>query len=256
LLLAELVAAFTLLTRLPVGWLLRRRAPGSFADSVWAYPVAGAAVGGIAAAAYWACDELGLPPAVAAVWALAAGLLATGALHEDGLADTADGLGGGRSRVRKLEIMRDSRIGSFGALALVLSLAARGTAIAAIAGPGRVAAALVAAAAVGRGAMIVLLLLLSPARTDGLAAGLRTASRWRAALGLALAASVAFALLPAGPALWACAGGLAAALMLAWLARRQIGGYTGDVLGATSVLGECVVLGLLAASRTGWPVSR
>ena len=239
-----------LLTRLPVGW-LSRRPPGPFADSVWAYPVVGAVVGGICAGMYTACRAGGLPPGVATVWALAAGVLATGGLHEDGLADTADGLGGGRSRARKLEIMRDSRIGTFGALALLLTLAARGAALAAIGQPGRVAVALVAAAALGRGAIVVLLLLLQPARADGLAAGLRTvrasrATGGRAALGLALAAAVAFALLPAVPALRSVLGALAVALVLGWTARRQLGGYTGDILGAASVLAECVVLALLA----------
>jgi adenosylcobinamide-GDP ribazoletransferase len=236
---AELAGAFMLLTRLPAGWLAGGRAPAAFADTVWAYPVVGAVVGGIGGAAYWACCRLGLPPAVGAVWTLAAMLLATGALHEDGLADTADGFGGGRTRDRKLEIMRDSRIGSFGALALMLSLAARGAAIAALATPGHVIAALIAAGALGRGAMLVVLLLLPPARADGLAAGLGASRIGRVATGLLLAAVAAHAF-------WAGIAAVLAALAMAWTARRQIGGYTGDVLGATSVVTECVVLSLLA----------
>jgi len=235
-----------LLTRLPVGWLAAGRAPAGFADAVWAYPIVGAVVGAIGGVAYWGCARLGLPPSVGAVWTLAAMLLATGALHEDGLADTADGFGGGRTRERKLEIMRDSRIGSFGALALVLSLAARGTAIAALATPGHVAAALVGAGALGRGAIVVVLLVLPPARVDGLAAGLGARGFGRSAVGLALAAAVA--VMCAVPL-----AGVAAtvvALAMAWTARKQIGGYTGDVLGATSVATECVVLSLLARVST------
>ena len=95
----DLAAAFMLLTRLPVGWLARRHAPGAFGDSVWAYPLAGAAVGGVAAAIYAGCHRLGLPPAVCAVWALGGLVLASGAFHEDGLADTADGIGGGRTHL-------------------------------------------------------------------------------------------------------------------------------------------------------------
>src|ERR1019366_4569859 len=109
-----------LLTRLPVGWFSGTQAPAGIADAVWAFPIAGAVVGGIGGGVFWGCSALGLPPAVAAVWTLVATLLVTGALHEDGLADTADGFGGGRTREQKLEIMRDSRIGSFGALAVML----------------------------------------------------------------------------------------------------------------------------------------
>ncbi len=239
----ELAAALMLLTRLPVGWLAR--GPVLFANSVWAYPVAGAVVGGLAAAVYAACHALGMPPALAAVWALGAGVLATGGFHEDGLADTADGLGGGRTRERKLEIMRDSRIGSYGALALLLSMAARGAALAAIAQPWRVAAAMIAAAALGRGAIIVVLLATGPARPDGLAAALRDLPTGRAALGLALPTIAALLLLPALAALAAIGGALLAALLLAFAARRQLGGYTGDVLGAAAVAAECAALSLL-----------
>jgi adenosylcobinamide-GDP ribazoletransferase len=232
-----------LLTRLPVRWLARGQAPAELADSVWAFPLVGAIVGGIGGAAYWAFFRLGLPPAVAAVWTLAVLLLTTGALHEDGFADTADGFAGGRTPEKKLEIMRDSRIGAFGALALMLSLAARGTAVAALAAPANVAAALVALGALGRGAILVVLLVLPPARADGLAAGL-TPRFGRSAVGLASAA-----LLPlACGAAWACLAAVAVAVLLAWTARQQIGGHTGDVLGATSVATECVVLSLLAAT--------
>ena len=96
--------------------------------------------------------------------------LATGGLHEDGLADTADGFGGGRTPGRRLEIMRDSRIGSYGAMALLSAFAVRGVAIAAIAEPARVAAALVASGALGRGAILLVLRLAPPARADGLSA--------------------------------------------------------------------------------------
>ncbi len=243
---AELAAAFMLLTRLPVGWLARGRMPAEFADAVWAFPLVGAVVGGIGGAAYWLAARLGLPPGVAAVWTLAAMLLATGALHEDGLADTADGFGGGRTRERKLEIMRDSRIGSFGALALMFAMAARGAALAAMAVPGHVAAALVAAGALGRGAILILVLTLPPARADGLASGLRGRAWGRCGFGLALAGVAGLALPPFGSAVWTCGAAALVGLALAWIARRQIGGYTGDVLGAASVLAECAVLALLS----------
>ncbi len=204
-------------------------------------------MGGIGGGAVWLCARAGLPPPVAAVWALAAMIVTTGALHEDGLADTADGFGGGRTRERKLAIMRDSRIGTFGALALLLSLAVRGASVAALASPGAATAALVAAGALGRGAIVLVLLLLAPARTDGMAAGLGTRRVGRGAAGIGLAALIAVALLPTGTALRLCGAALVMALALCWLARRQIGGHTGDVLGAASVATECAVLSLLAA---------
>ncbi len=199
---------------------------------------------------FWAGDVLGIPATIGAAWTLAASLLLTGGLHEDGLADTADGFGGGNTPARKLEIMRDSRIGSYGALALMLSLGIRGASVAALRQPEAVFAALVAAGALGRGALIGLLCLLRPVRQDGLGASLGRIRPLACAAGLALAIGCAMA--PGG----AC--GLAAittasfsTLIVAALAWRQIGGYTGDVLGAGEQVVECVVLTILAglASR-------
>jgi adenosylcobinamide-GDP ribazoletransferase len=245
-LLGELVAAFMLLTRLPVGRFGCVRADNAFAGAVWAYPIVGVAIGAIGAAVYILSAEIGMPPAFAAICAIAAMALATGALHEDALADMADGFGGGRSRAQKLEIMRDSRVGSFGVLALVLSVAARAAAITSIAVPSKVAMALIGTGSLARGAMLVLVIFLPPARADGLGAGLRTTGRARALVGLTLSATVAFLLLPPAAAATATATAAFAAFCLSALAWRQIGGYTGDVLGAAEVIAECAILGLLA----------
>ncbi|MBV9758851.1 MAG: adenosylcobinamide-GDP ribazoletransferase, partial [Alphaproteobacteria bacterium] len=120
--LRDLVRAFALLTRLPTP---SHRGEGAVAGCVWAFPIVGATVGAIGAAAYWLACGVGMKPALAAVLALAAQVVATGGFHEDGLADTADGFGGGTTPAEKLAIMRDSRIGTFGVLALVLVLALR-----------------------------------------------------------------------------------------------------------------------------------
>ncbi len=224
-----------LLTRLPVG---RAVPAGAGAAGVWAYPLVGVAIGVIGGAVYWAAHRLGLPPAVAAIGAVGAMVLSTGALHEDGLADTADGFGGGATVARKLEIMRDSRIGSFGAVALMLSLGLRVAALAALGDPGRVAVALVAAGMLGRAAMVGMMLALPPARPDGMAASLGPVPFVPAGAGFAIAGLCV--LLPhGGRALLAAvlAGGA-----MVWLARRQVGGHTGDVLGATEQAGECAVL--------------
>jgi adenosylcobinamide-GDP ribazoletransferase len=232
----ELATAFMLLTRLPLGRLVVT-VPAAGAD-LWAYPIVGAVVGFIGGLAFWAAHRLGLPPSVAAICAIAGSVLATGALHEDGLADTADGFGGGATRARKLEIMRDSRIGTFGAVALVLSLALRVAALAALADPGRVAVALIAAGMLGRGAMIGVMLALRPARPDGMAAALGPVRIGPAVVGLGIAG--ACVLLSHG--VHALLGAVLAGALMVCLARRQIGGYTGDILGATEQAAECAVL--------------
>ncbi len=126
--------ALQFLTRLPV------RVPepwpeGALARSVPMFPLIGLLIGVAGALAFTIASWLGLPPALAAVLAVAVQVLSTGGLHEDGLADLADGFGGGRTREEKLEIMRDSHLGSFGAIALILALLARTGAIVALAQP-------------------------------------------------------------------------------------------------------------------------
>ena len=228
---AELVGAFTLLTRVPVG-----RLAGSHpqpAECVWAYPIVGAAVGLAGAMVLLAAMAAGMPQGLAALWALATTVLLAGGLHEDGLADTADGFGGGRTPERKLAIMRDSRIGSYGALALVFSVAIRAVAIGVAPRP---LLLLVLAGALGRGAMLLPLLLLRPARPDGMAAPLAASGRTRVLAGLALAA------VAAGLAPGAGAAALAAGLAVTAIAYRQIGGYTGDIFGATEQAAEACAM--------------
>ena len=229
----ELAGAFMLLTRLPIGRLSTAQSPP--AACIWAYPLVGAAIGTIGAAMF-ALARLVLPPSIAALLAITATLLATGALHEDGLADTADGFGGGATPQRKLDIMRDSRIGSYGALALMLSLALRVTAIATLASPAMGAYALIAAGALGRLAMLVPLWRLTPARQTGLGAALGRPAARTLIIGLVCAAPFA---VPAPATMLAALG---AGAIMTGLARRQIGGYTGDVLGATEQLAEAAIL--------------
>ena len=139
----ELKTGLAYLTRLPV------RAPSPAGEELirasWTFPVIGAGIGAFGAIAYWLALALGLPPFIGATLAVAATLLLTGALHEDGLADTADGFGADASRERTLAIMRDSQIGTYGAIALVLSLLLRASALGSIADASLVVAALIAA---------------------------------------------------------------------------------------------------------------
>jgi len=244
--LAELHLAVMLLTRLPAGRMAEAPAIGA---AVWAFPLAGALVGGIAAAVLATALALGVAPALAAGLALSASVLATGGLHEDGLADCADGFGGGRDRARKLEIMRDSRIGSYGGLALILSLGLRWQALAILAGeqPAFAPAALIALAMSSRAGLGFALLWLPAARSDGMGKSAAGTSFARAVLGLGLA----------GLGLGLLVGPQAAALVLAVqigvqvtftrIALRQIGGQSGDVLGAMQQLAE--IAGWLALAR-------
>lgn len=205
---------------------------------MWAYPLIGSGVGALVAATIRAGAALGVPPLPAAALALAAGALFTGGLHEDGFADTVDALSGGRTAERRSAILRDSRIGAHGALALGLVVLVRASALAALPAPGVVPAA-VAASVIARTAILPVLLLARPARSDGLGASLATAGRRRAVVGIALGVALACPLAP-----WRAivAGLLAGAGFAVWAARRRFGGYTGDLLGAAAILGETVSL--------------
>lgn len=243
----DIVAAAIFLTRLPLRW-RGEWPPGQHASAQRAFPIVGAGIGLAGGAAYLVAHGVGLPPVLAAIAAVGVQALLTGALHEDGLADMADGLGGGGDRDRKLEIMRDSRIGSYGAIALMLGLAARIGAIAAIDDPAATAAALVASGAASRALLPSLTRYFEPARRDGIAA-----TAGRPTLGIALTAgglAILVAVLTTGGVGVAAIGvAAAAAFGLGWIARRQIGGYTGDVLGAAQQAAEIFFLLTLVACR-------
>ena len=236
----ELSAAILFLTRLP----LPRHAPedGAVARGAWAFPLAGFVVGLIAAVVYAIAHALVLFPWPPAALAIAATLLVTGCLHEDGLADTADGFGGGDTRARKLDIMRDSRIGTYGVCALAISLLIRTDAIASLTETGLVAAALIAAHSGGRAAMAAVMFFLPPARSDGLSftAGQPSAARAALAAGIGFLI-VLFCLGPAHAVVAVIVVAIVIALV-AWLSLRQIGGQTGDVLGAVEQVSEIAIL--------------
>jgi adenosylcobinamide-GDP ribazoletransferase len=244
-LLDDLAAAFMLLTRLPVGW--ATHGARDLARTVWAFPIVGLVVGGLGGVAYWLAHGLGVPSFLGGCWAIATMLLATGGFHEDGLADTADGFGGGRTVARKLEIMRDSRIGSYGAIGLILSMLMRVGAVASLARPHAVAIALILAAMLARAGIILILILLRPARPDGMAAAMADIPRRSVWIGLGLAGIAPFICLPFSSALIVVVVAVCAALAVARMAHRQIGGHSGDVLGAGAMTVECVVLTALTS---------
>ncbi|WP_323765153.1 adenosylcobinamide-GDP ribazoletransferase [Marinovum sp.] len=233
--LAEVQLAVMLLTRLPAGQTFG--AVPELVAARWAFPAVGALIGGLTWAGFAGAAALGAPPAIAALLALALLALLTGALHFDGLADYADGIGGGRDRAHALEIMRDSRIGSYGVLAMIVVAGLWAVSVAEAA-PGPLD--FIVAAVLSRAAMVALQEALPPARADGM--GRRAAGRSRAArCVLAILALVALVLWP-WPLL-AC--GLVTAL-IGWQARRRIGGQTGDVLGAAQLVSETAIWVTLA----------
>jgi adenosylcobinamide-GDP ribazoletransferase len=244
----DLKIAVLFATRLPLAH-ARAITGADVARATWALPLAGAFIGALGAAVYWLAHAAGLAPLAAAALALAATLLVTGCLHEDGLADTADGFGGGATRERKLEIMRDSRIGTFGTCALILSLLLRGAALASLADPVLVAPALIAAHAAARATMPGLMWLVPQARPDGLAADAGRPPRASVVAAGLLAAIALVVALGGTTAIIAVLLLLAAIAIMAWLCRRQIGGQTGDVLGALEQVGEILVFLTASAHR-------
>ncbi|MDX7952310.1 adenosylcobinamide-GDP ribazoletransferase [Lichenihabitans sp. Uapishka_5] len=250
----QVLGAARFLSRLP---LPETAAPlPSLAVTLRAAPVAGLLIAAGPALVLVLAARFGLPSLAVAALAIAALVVVTGGLHEDGLADVADGFGGGRTVTRKLAIMRDSRIGSYGALALGLALVLRVAALQGLigrVGPGAAALVFLGAAAWSRGLMLLPLDLLPPARADGLgqAAGADGPSGLAAAL---LGAGLLGAALPA----CGCADGLqilaallasaAAALGVTRLARHHIRGVTGDLVGAGQQAAEVTYLLVLSAT--------
>jgi adenosylcobinamide-GDP ribazoletransferase len=230
--LAEVRLAVMMLTRLPVGR-LQDPAP-SLAEARWAYPLVGLIVGLIAWGVHSLSLWLGASPTLAAVAALGAVILPTGAMHQDGLADFADGIWGGQDKARRLEIMRDSAIGSYGVLALILCCAVWIAALTQLGGQAGMLSFL-AVGVLSRIAMTVCSATMPLARTDGL--GVLSSggdTSWMLWAGLAF---VVILMLGWHGVIVLAVVTLVATIVAA-IARRRIGGQTGDVLGAVQFLSE------------------
>lgn len=244
---AEFLIALQFLTRLPVpdpGW-----TPGRMAASTRWHPAAGAVIGGLVALAYLIASAA-FPPVVAVLLSTAFGLLLTGAFHEDGFADACDGLGGGMTRERALEIMRDSRLGTYGAAGLGLMLAGKVAALSALPETA-VFWGLIAGHAASRASSVQVIATSTYVRDHGtgkpVAEGLDAAGLRFAAVSGALALVPLVLAVGAG----AVAAGVAGLVVGHWLMRRRferrLGGYTGDCLGAVQQCSELgFYLGLLA----------
>lgn len=238
----DIATALALLTRIPVRAGFERSA-----QSAWAFPLAGLAVGLVAGAVATIAGWFGLGAGLIAGFALAALVITTGAMHEDGLADCADGFWGGFDRARRLEIMRDSRIGAYGVLALILALLLRFTALSSLAHEDVIVTGMIAAAMLSRAAMPYLMALLPHARQDGLSVTTGRPPRDAASLGAVIAFLLSWIVVGFVPTILASSAIVATTYAVARIAKTKIGGQTGDVLGATQLLGEIVALTVFTA---------
>jgi len=241
---ADIAICVVFFTRLPmVDFEARDRKLG---DAIWAAPLVGVVIAIIGLFVLTVASAFGVPRWPAAALALAATMLATGCLHEDGFADVADGFGGGKTQERKLEIMHDSRLGTYGAVALVMSVLVRWSALAAIGPSVELLCALIAAHVASRAVFAELIRDTPLAVQSGLAASVGPVSRDTARIALGFGAA---GLLFLG--LWGaiCAAVFTAAVVIAFrtLCLRQIGGLNGDTLGAAQQLAEITILVVASA---------
>jgi adenosylcobinamide-GDP ribazoletransferase len=239
--LTGLLAAIQFLTRIPIRL---RREPDVAASVAW-FPVVGAligaAIGGVAAGLWFLVS-----PAVAASVAVMFGVLITGAFHEDGLADVADAFAGGTTIERRLEILKDSRHGSYGVAALCGSIVVRIVCLGSISGPAAMFASAVAAHAIARGAAVGLMGAAPLATHEGLGADYGQATTRGRAL-----TAVVLGLVIGGVAVGWWAAALATVVVVTivavrWLAMRKIGGISGDVLGTCEQVAECLAFVVLS----------
>lgn len=248
----DMARSIAFLSRLPVPSRFFEGHDGSVSRACRSFPLAGAVVALPSALLLWLMGENSHASLLASFLALSLSALLTGGLHEDGLADSADGLFGGRDRDHALGIMKDSRIGSFGVIALLASFGIRGAALAALitAFDGATAcAALIAAAAFSRSLMVWHWADLPPARANGTAVAMgqpeRASVRTALGLGIILSLPLLFASGALSATILALLAAAGAALLFARYVRQKIGGHTGDTIGATQQITEMALLAAL-----------
>lgn len=254
---SAVLAVLRFYSRLPVPvlrWEANPHAMPDFSRDIWALPIAGAVIGATGAGLGFLALLTGIAPMIAAAITIATLVMITGAFHEDGLADCCDGLFGGATIERRLEIMKDSRIGTFGAAGLVLSLLARVLALGELIrllGPAAMLL-VIGIAACSRPLALIPVVMMPPATRTGLAARVPMPGR----IGLAVSILVGLALLflaammvqiDIGAVVAAISAGIAVLLVMR-LARQKIGGHTGDVLGACQQVAEIALLIALSAA--------
>lgn len=239
--------AFAFLTIVPVP-VRDEASDADLANARYAFPLVGLAIGLVLAALSLALARLAFPPGVAALLLILTGVVLTGALHLDGLADTADGLFLGGGPERRLGAMRDPHIGSFGTVAIVLLLLGKYAALSAFADQAR-SVPLLLASVLGRTLILVAAGSAPYARPQGTGRIFVESSTFRDALGAAAGCIVLATILGGLIGLLAAALAIILAWGLSWLAQERLGGVTGDILGALVELGELVILALLSTAQ-------
>ncbi|NCO87609.1 MAG: adenosylcobinamide-GDP ribazoletransferase [Rhodobacterales bacterium] len=242
----DLAAGLGLLTRLPVR-VDAATATARGAAAAWTWPLVGAVTAALATTTGMAALWLGLPTPLAAALVLATQIILTGAMHEDGLADSLDGLWGGWDKARRLAIMKDSHIGTYGVLGLGLGLLIRWQAVSLLLDAGALGAGLIGTAMLSRAAMVGVMAALPPAREGGLGHSVGRPAGGTTALACGLAVLCAL-LLPGLPAVALTLVTAITATLWATIARARIGGQTGDILGATQQLAEIALLVTLSVA--------
>ncbi|UTW55936.1 adenosylcobinamide-GDP ribazoletransferase [Kordiimonas sp. SCSIO 12610] len=239
----DIAAAMMLLTRIPVPWRKISERPPNLSRSTWAYPIVGLIIALIGASVYAVISQLNLSPLLAALIAILAMVFTTGAFHEDGLADMADGIGGGMTKDRKLEIMRDSRVGTYGAVALILSILIRAEILADLSYIVAIVA-LVVAAPLSRSMIVLALFFLPPAREKGLGtvAGEPPQAAMIASLILGCFPLILLGMwLPVSIVLVLTASFLGL-IIVSRIAMKAVDGYTGDILGSIQQVSEATIM--------------
>lgn len=243
----DFFAALMLLTRIPVNWQkVSPSGPPDLNRCLWIYPIIGLVVSIIGAAVYFITVWMNIPQSLSVIIALAAMIFATGAFHEDGLADVADGFGGGNSAEKKLEIMRDSRIGTYGGLALVIAVALKVTSLSVLSSE-QIIAAFISAGMISRLMIIYTLLVLNPARKDSLSSDAGKPSTNAIIVATLSALLISGLLIDPTVVIYIFITAFATTLAFCVLAHRQISGFSGDVLGAVQQLSEITIYIFLSA---------
>lgn len=241
---SEIRLAFSFLTILPIAVSGVDEEEIDLSSCVWAFPLVGVSLGLLAGLVYYFCWIIGLSSLLAALASISALVLFTGGLHEDGLADLADGFGGGRDSEHALTIMRDSTLGTYGTLALILIIGGRVGAVSQIGTtePGFVISALISAACLSRTCCLLVIAGLPPARSAGLGHSIRNPDTTNLMGAGALCLICIILLLDYKSLLLSVGVAVMITILLLKQARKKIGGFTGDVIGATILFSELAVL--------------
>lgn len=247
-LILEVQLAFSFMTTIPIPAFNAENRESNLASCIWVFPLVGVVLGLLAGSIYYLSIVVGLNVFLSALISVSTMVLLTGALHEDGLADVADGFGGGYGRNQVLSIMSDSSLGTYGTLALLLVMAGRVGAVYQIEQPLLVITALISAASLSRTSCLFIFAGMSPARQTGLGQSVKNPGFAEIISACILCLICNILLLDFKLVLLILGVALIVTLIIYRLAQSIIGGFTGDVIGASLLLTELAVLLTLAVS--------